>query len=127
MAGKEAAETEEQAAERKPGERVVLKMDRVIVVPEGVDPEKLAEVVKLLFPAERRWQKTPEAALTEAWVVVAKIEAPSKQKAIEAYAGKAGTPDAKQGVFRAPSLMAWKDGIELKAPPAPLVQRTSVD
>ena len=113
--------TEEQA-ERKPTERVVLKQEAVLLV-SGLDPEKVDEAIKLLGVKVRKGQPRIQFG----WVEVARHLAPTKLAAIEAHAGKAGTADALQGVFRAPTVTAWKDAEVYTAPPAPLVERTTVE
>lgn len=110
--GKERAETR----------RVVLERARVIVLPAGVtdvDAKKLAEALGV--PA-----KTKIVTSTEAWLVAGEFGGASKEKAIEAYAGKAGTPDAKVGAFRAVPVSAWKDGVRHEAPPRPLVEKKAL-
>lgn len=112
------AESEET---RAPTRRVVLKRENVIVVPDGADPEKVAEAQKV-FGASRA-----KNAPVEAWVVCGEFDGTSKRQAIEAHAGKAGTATAKVGVFRAPGTAAWKQATVYEAPPAPLIQARTED
>lgn len=107
--------------ERKPTERVVLQRVDALVL-DGVS-EQSQEAIRELIKADRK--STFQAAQT--WLEVARVAAPSKLAAIEEHAGKPGTPNAKVGVYRAPTLTSWKDGVSYEAPPAPLVQRSAVD
>lgn len=118
------AVAEEEAAERKPTERVILERVSVLVIPDGTDPEKLGEAIRALTPA--RGKRAVNQA-HEAWVEVSRQTAASKTAAIELYAGKAGTADAKVGVWRAPTVTAWKQAIVYEAPPVPLIERTVID
>lgn len=102
-------------AAAKTTKRVVLKREQVLVVPDGADPAKVAEAAKLL-----------KVKATSAWVQVAAGEG-SKTQAIEQHAGKPGTADAKQGVYKAPNLSAWRGGEVYGAPPQPLVERRALD
>lgn len=113
--------TEEQKAERKPTERVVLKHETVLVLPAGTD------LATLFAPDTKTLRKMGIGPPIEAWVEVARQTAPTKIAAIEAHAGKPGTADALVGTFRAPTLTSWKDAAVYDAPPAPLVERTVID
>lgn len=112
-------------AEDRVTERVVLRRASVLVIPEGVDPEKLGEAIRLLMPA--RGRSKPEDAASDAWIECGTFEGASKRHSIEKFAGKAGTADAKTGVFKAPSLTSWKGSLEHVAPPKPLVQARMVE
>lgn len=105
--------------DRKPTERVILKRERVLVLPDGVEPGALDELLK----AVRKHGRIVEA---QAWVEVAQTSG-GKRKAIEAHAGVAGTPSAKPGLYKAPTLTAWKGGREYERPPEPLVQARDID
>lgn len=115
------ATTDEDKAERKPTERVVLKRETVLVLPPGVD------LAQLFAPDTKALKKMGIGPPVEAWIEVARATAPTKATAIEAHAGKAGTPDALQGVFRAPTVTSWKDGVVYEAPPMPLVERSVIE
>lgn len=119
------AEQNGNAEDRRPTERVILKHARVLVIPDGVEPEKLGEAIRLLMPA--RGRRNPEDAAREAWIEVDRQTAASKVRAIELYAGKPGTPDAKVGTFRAPTATAWRGAVIYTAPPAPLVERSVIE
>lgn len=112
------AESEET---RAPTRRVVLKREHVIIVPDGADPEKVAEAQRV-FGASRA-----KNAPIEAWVVCGEFDGTAKRTAIEAHAGKAGTATAKVGVFKAPGTAAWKGGVEHVAPPQPLIEARAID
>lgn len=101
--------------------RIVLRRELVIAVPEGADPEKVAEAQRV-FGASRAKQEP-----VEAWVVCGEFDGATKRAAIEAYAGKAGTADAKVGLFRAPGKKAWSGGVEHVAPPRPLIEARTVE
>lgn len=112
---------EERKAERVPTERVVLRHVEVLLL-EDVSEGARASIEELI-KADRK----SKHAVTGAWLEVSRRTAPTKLAAIEAHAGKAGTPDALVGTFRAPTVTAWKDAEVYAAPPAPLVERTTVD
>lgn len=118
-----AADTDE---ERKPTRRMVLRRERVLVLPEGVRVEELVgatnerELMKLLG------LKVGTDPYAEAWIVVGEFEGSGKTQAIEAHAGKAGTPDAKPGVYKAPGVSAWRGGEVYEKPPEPKVERTAL-
>lgn len=115
-----AAETDE---ERKPTRRVVLRLVRGFELPAGMEvtPEQQKEVAKALG------LKVTEVPFVEAWAVVGEYEGQTKDNAIEAYAGKPGTPDAKVGDYKAPGAAAWAGGARYKAPPKPLVEKEAID
>lgn len=113
---------EERKAERVPTERIVLRSVAAIEVPADVTGDQL-EQVAAIFKRKGR----AKGSVVGAWLEVARVTAPTKLAAIEAHAGKAGTPDALVGTFRAPTVTAWKDAEVYAAPPAPLVERTTVD
>lgn len=120
----------EAAAERKPTERVILKAEQVLVLPDGFDVAALkgtqAQAEAALMTLAKGGSKT-RGHVGEAWVEVGRHVASTKTAAIEMHAGKPGTPDAKLGTFRAPTLTAWKDGVRYDAPPLPLVERSAVE
>lgn len=111
-----------ETTEKKDTRRVVLQRHRVIVVPEGVTIAELAEVKD-----EKALKKLIGAEMPEAWVVVGEFVGDSKDKAIEAYAGKPGTDSAKVGVFKAPTVTAWAGGAKFVAPPKPLVEKEAIE
>jgi hypothetical protein len=110
---------------RAPTERVVLKQERVIVLPFDVAPEQLAAAVEAAYPKASRAVR--EAAVADGWLEVSRQTAASKVAAIEAYAGKPGTADAKLGIFRAPTVTSWKDAVVHSAPPLPLIERQVIE
>lgn len=114
-----------EEAERKPTERVILQRTLALVVPEKATDEQVRAAVEALGGRPR--PRSGVSGVVEAWVEVSRVTAVSKTAAIEAHAGKPGTPDAKLGVFRAPSVTSWKGAVAHEAPPAPLVQRTLID
>lgn len=124
----ETTKTDEPAEEapRGPTRRVVLRRERVIVLPDGVDDEKLAEALKVLGVKG----KAPDPRRTrtvDAWVVVGEFEGHSKQNAIEAHAGKPLTPDAAPGTYKAPTTTAWAGGRHYERPPKPKVEVRDID
>jgi hypothetical protein len=102
----------EEAKEPKPTLAKVLKRENVLVLPEGVDPEKLKEAQKLLR----------SSSPMEAWVVVAEHAASNKTKVIEMHAGVEGAPDALPGVWKAVPVINWKGGKVYLKPPEPKVE-----
>lgn len=110
---------------RDPTRRVVLRRERVLVLPDGLSDEDVQAVLKAVQASKKIG--TPSKALMEAWVVVGEFEGASKDKAIEAHAGKAGTPDAKTGAFKAPTAAAWAGGSLYRAPAKPLVEREAIE
>jgi hypothetical protein len=115
--------------ERAPTKRVVLKRERVLVLPEGVslndlDP-KVSEAVRKLL--KLGGGKANSEVHVEAWVVVGEFEGASKNAAIEAHAGKPNTPDAKPGAYKAPGASAWAGGLLYEKPPEPKVERKALD
>lgn len=106
---------------RGPTKRVVLRRENVLTIPQGTDPEKVVEAAKLLGLKG----KITDGA--EAWLVIGVFDGDSKTKAIEVYAGKPGTPDAKAGDYKAPPLSGWAGGERYKAPPRPLFEREPLE
>lgn len=105
--------------ERVPTRRVILKHERVIVVPEGVatvNEKTLREALGV---------KDAAISIGEAWVVVDEQEG-SQREAIEAYAGEPNTPDAKPGDYKAPPLRGWKGGERYVRPERPKVERQAL-
>jgi hypothetical protein len=96
--------------DREPTLRVVLRRELAIV----------------LTDLKVRGIPKDVAAPRETWAVMAQVNGASKLNAIEAYAGKAGTPDAKPGAYRAPTAKAWAGGEEYVKPPEPKVERRSL-
>lgn len=115
----------EEQAERRPTERVVLRQVRAIEIPPGTDPERVAAAVEALHPKAKRAER--DGSVIDAWQEVARVEGATKTAAVESYAGKPGTPDAKVGTFRAPGLTAWKGAMVYDAPPLPLVERRVIE
>jgi hypothetical protein len=130
-ARKPAAEKDET---KKPTQRVVLRRERVIVLPDTVDEDTLGKLSSgdgakaLAALLGLGSAKVPTVCIgAEAWTVVGEFVGSTKDKAIEAYAGKAGTPDAKVGDFKAPGSAAWAGGLRYSAPPKPLVEKESIE
>lgn len=121
----EELQVEEEKVEkvRAPTERVVLRQVDVLLLEDVSDGARAS--IEELIKADRK----SKHAVAVAWLEVSRRSgmALTKLAAIEAHAGKAGTPDALVGTFRAPSLTSWKDAEVYSAPPAPLVERTTVD
>lgn len=105
--------------DREPTQRVVIRKETVIVLPEDITPEKVAAAAKALG--------IKSGATAEAWCVVGEFAGASKEDAIEAHAGKPGTPDAIPGTYKAPTVRAFAGGARYKAPPKPLVERELID
>lgn len=105
----------------KATKRVVLRRERVFVIPDAATQEQIDAAVK----AAKDAKLTLHNRL--AWVEVGEFEGKSKTQAIEAHAGKPGTPDAKPGAYKAPGVSAWNGGALYEAPPQPLVQRKPLD
>lgn len=133
-AGAREAEAEAKA-ERGPTKRVVLRRERVIVLPDDVTDEALSklasgdgakQLAKLLGLSGSA--KVPTASIgAETWAVVGEFEGSSKQNAIEAYAGKPLTPDAKPGTYKAPSASAFAGGRQYDRPPQPKVEAKDIE
>lgn len=117
MSTENGAKAPEQDEDRRPTERVILEKIAAVVIPPDATVEQVEAAVKALATkGVRKPDRGP------AWQEVSRQTAPSKKAAIEAYAGKAGTADAKVGEWRAPSVTAWKGGLKHSAPPKPLIE-----
>lgn len=122
-------------AVREDTKRVVLKRERVIVLPDAVpengkiDLAKLAEALGLSQAEAKRLVTTAATGFGSgtAWVVIGEFAGASKRAAIEAYAGKPGTPDAKPGAYKAPGVSAMAGGELYEKPAEPEVKRRSLD
>lgn len=117
QAGKQATTTED--AERLPTPRVILKRERVLVLPEdvsSVDSKAIREALGTKGTVSE----------AEAWVVVDE-QTGTQAAAIEAYTGPAGDPETKPGEFKAPPLRGWKGGLRMVRPPKPKVERQVLD
>lgn len=112
-------------ADRKPTERVVLQRVVAMRIPDGATEEQVQAAMDALYPKAKATERA--GAVGEAWRHVKTVTAPTKSAAIEAHAGKAGTADALVGVFRAPSVTAWKGGVVYSAPPQPLIERSVIE
>lgn len=130
-----AAEPEPTQDGRADTKRVVLKRERVIVLPDTVpengkiDLAKLAEALGMSQAEAKRLATTAASGFGSgtAWVVVGEFAGASKNAAIEAHAGKPGTPDAKPGAYKAPSVSAFAGGLLYERPPEPKVERKALD
>lgn len=103
-----------------PTRRVVLKREDVIVLPEGTTVEELLTADKATL------QSFLSTHLTKAWVVASE-QTGTKDGAIEAHAGKAGTPDAKPGEYRSVTTRAWSGGLVYERPEAPKVEKRRLE
>lgn len=112
-------------APREPTVRTVLRREQVMVLPDGLPDDVLKAAQDMI----RKAVKPPGTAamVAAAWIVVAEHEGASKEDAIEAHAGKPGTPDAKVGAYKAPTSKAWAGGMRLVAPEKPLVEKEAID
>lgn len=121
--GRRRATTPAADEERADTKRLVLKREHVLVLPDGLDNG----VVKAAQEVIRKADKSAGSGLaTTAWVEVGEF-AGSKTTAIEAHAGKANTPDAKPGAYKAPSVSAMRGGLLYEKPPEPKVERKALD
>lgn len=111
-------------AERVDTKRIVLRRERVIVLPEALTGEAFektkADIAKAV--GLRAGSLKPVVA----WVAVGEFEGANMTRAIEAHAGKPGTPDAIPGTYKAPSVRAWAGGEEYVMPPSPKVERKAL-
>jgi hypothetical protein len=114
------AENGKAKAPVEPTARVVLKRERVLVLPPELDGEALGKT--LVDVAKAVGVRAGSLKPVDAWVPVAEATG-SKTHAVEAYAGKAGTAEALPGVYKAPNLSSWRGGEVYEAPPQPLVER----
>jgi hypothetical protein len=94
-------------------QRMVLKRERALILPDDIDVAALLEAVKPL--------KVRGGALTEVWVPIGEFPGATMRKAIEAYTGRPNQPDTKVGTWKAVSLTNWRGGVVMVAPPKPLV------
>lgn len=113
--------------ENTPTRRMVLKRERVLMLPDGVRIEELVAAKDEKAMMKLLGKPVGQDPYAEAWLPVGEFEGASKTTAIAAYAGEPGTPDAKPGVYRAPSVSAWRGGTVYEAPPAPLVERRPLE
>jgi hypothetical protein len=118
---------EDTTDDRGPTRRVVLKRERTLVLPEGVRVEELVAAKDEKAIMKLLGKPIGKDPYTEAWTVVAVKEGASKTNAIEAHAGKPGTPDALPGTYKAPTVSAWSGGEVYEAPPEPLVERKALE
>jgi hypothetical protein len=116
------------ADERGATKRVVVKRERVLVLPEGVTVEALggkdAEGIRRVLGI--KGGRAHADAHVEAWVVCGEFEG-DKRDAIKAFAGEPGSPDAKPGTYRAPSASAWRGGRHYERPERPKVEAKDID
>lgn len=109
-----------------PTKRVVLRREDVIVLTD-LDQAQRDAVVKAVGAVKAKGMPRDVAKPRETWSVVGMFDGDSKTKAIEAHAGKPGTPDAKEGAFKAPTVSAWAGGEVYERPPAPLFERKALE
>lgn len=129
-AGKAAANGDDGPMARMVTERVVLQRVQALIVPAGIEPKKLADAIRLLAPPEPAQAVKPEAGAGadrghELWLECGTFTG-SKVGAIEAYAGKPGSADAKVGEWRAVPARSWKGGVRHSQPALPKVERELV-
>jgi hypothetical protein len=103
--------------------RVVLRRERVIVVPEDADAAKVAKAVAAASQSGPKGAPPRPVKIIDAWVEVGVFPGHSKLNAIVAVAGKAGTPDAIPGAYKAPGVTAWAGGEEYIRPPQTKIER----
>lgn len=109
-----ADEENDGKAKDAPTKRVVIRQARALVLP-AMDAETEKTIAKLVKDSAAKG-----ATLSDVWVELGKAEG-DKPEAIAKYAGVKGAADAKPGVYRAPTVSSWKDGVRYKDP------RTVVD
>lgn len=117
-------------------QRMVLRGLPAILVPHGVSNDVLKKVQGLLRdPAvlaavvEQGEGNADDVGLFVplAFTVEGEPQTGSKDRCIEAVAGKAGTPDARPGTYRAPSMSAMRGGKRYTRPPRPKVEAETLD
>lgn len=118
-AKKTATESKQNGGDEGATRRIVMQRVRAIVLPVG-SPELVAELVEGLT----RVATVPkdEIEVCEAFVERG-VFTGSKLQAITAYAGEAGTPDAKPGTYFAPTETAWRGDVTYVRPERPKVER----
>lgn len=119
----------EERPERGPTRRVVVRRENVIVLHPDTDIAALTTLLKAANKGTKGDVTAPLRGGTvgEAWTVVGEFLGDSKDDAIEAHAGKPGTPDAIVGTYKAPTVRAWAGGSKYVAPPKPLVEREAIE
>jgi hypothetical protein len=117
------AQAAAEEAERLPTKRMILKRERVIVLPEEIDA---AHAEPLLKVVKETVGKSSAARISEAWIVVDEAEG-TVRSAIEAHAGEPGTPDARPGDYKAPPARGWMGGERYVRPPKPKVERLPLE
>lgn len=110
----------EQDVTDKPTLRVVLKRERVLVLPEGVRVEELVTATDEKAMMKLLGKRIGRDPYAEAWTVVGEFEGASQSKAIRAHTGEPGRSDTKAGDFKAVALKSWRGGERMIAPPQPL-------
>jgi hypothetical protein len=109
--------------EPKPTKRMVLQRAKVVVIDGDVPDDVLKQAVEAL----RRVATKTHALVKEAWLECGVHEGRSKNDSIEAYTGKAGTPDAKPGAYKAVPAASFAGGLLLKVPEKPLVESEAIE
>ena len=120
-AAKPAKATPAPAEDKQPTKRVILRRERAIIMPEGLTAEQVAAVLGAV--SDTKHIKSPKTEI--AWVVVGEQEG-TQREAIEAHAGKPGTPDALPGDYKAPPARGWAGGERYVRPPAPKIEREAL-
>lgn len=118
---------DENGNEARVTRRVVLKRERVLRLPDALTQTQLDALLAAVAAVKVAGLPKGISQPSEAWTVIGVFDGASKEKAIEAHAGKPGTPDAKPGVYKAPGVTAWNGGSVYEAPPAPLVERKPLE
>lgn len=118
----------DEGRERKDTKRTVLRRARAIVVPEKATDEQIEQALAALGYGSKSGgrallKKQPPG---DVWIVVGEFVGASKREAIEAHAGKPGTPEAIPGAYKAPTTSAWAGGEEYEKPPEPKVERKAL-
>lgn len=104
--------------ERVPTRRTILKRERAIVLPDTLTEEQVATVRKAV--SDTKYVKSPQTAAV--WMVMGEREGSSKREAIEAFAGKAGTPEALPGDWKAPPASGFSGGRRYEKPSQPKIE-----
>lgn len=116
-------------SERESTKRTVLRRASVLVLPEGFDASKLTgsekDAAEALATLGKGGSRT-RGKVGEAWVVLGEASG-SDVRAIEAYAGQNGSPDAIPGTYKAVPSRSFKGGMIYEKPPEPKVERKRLE
>lgn len=109
--------------DRTPAKRTILKRERAIIMPDTLSDEQVATILKAV--SDTKHVKSPQTEIV--WVVKGERDGESKRKAIEAFAGVAGTPEALPGVWKAPTSAAFSGGRVHERPPEPKIEGSDLE